>query len=253
MPTPRPTRPATGMAEAETSIEPARRVMPPIPAPTATSARPIGSTAATTVPNTTSRTSSATSRPMAAWPRVSSSALRNTASPPSSTRTPGTWMPETASESTVKAGLPISRSGTSRVTWAYPIRPSCGDGAGRERVGDRRDVVEPGDVGQHRLDVRRCVFEGRAVLGLEDDQGGALGRLGEVLVEQLPWRGRSGCPGRRSRRRRCRRRCGEEAARRPGRTPSSPWCATGASRWPWRWPRVNLFMVVPFGIVGGIR
>ena len=118
MPTPRPTSPATGMAETDTSIEPASRVMPPMPAPTATIERPIGMTAATTVPNTTSRTRSATRRPMPMWPEVSSSAFRNTASPPSSTRRPDTSVPETASESTVKAGLPISRSGTSRVSTA---------------------------------------------------------------------------------------------------------------------------------------
>ena len=70
MPTPRPTSPATGMAETDTSIEPASRVMPPMPAPTATIERPIGMTAATTVPNTTSRTSSATRRPMPVWLEV---------------------------------------------------------------------------------------------------------------------------------------------------------------------------------------
>ena len=64
-PTPRPTRPATGMAEADTSIVPAIRVMPPMPAPTATIARPMGTSAATSVPNTTSRTRSATRSPIA--------------------------------------------------------------------------------------------------------------------------------------------------------------------------------------------
>ena len=94
-----------------------------MPAPTATTARPIGTTAATSVPKTTTRTRSATSSPMPTWP-VSSSALRNTASPPSSTSSPGTSTPDTASESTVNAGLPSSRCGASRVASANPIRPS---------------------------------------------------------------------------------------------------------------------------------
>jgi hypothetical protein len=106
------------MAEADTSIEPASRVMPPMPAPTAMTERPIGMIAETTVPNTTSSTRSATRRPMPVWPEVFSSAFRNTASPPSSTRRPETSVPETALESTVKAGFPMSRSGTSRVSWA---------------------------------------------------------------------------------------------------------------------------------------
>ena len=61
---------------------------------------------------------------MAVWLLFSSAALRKTASPPSSTRTPSASVPETASDSTANAGLPISRSGTSRVSTAYPIRPS---------------------------------------------------------------------------------------------------------------------------------
>ena len=110
--------PATEIAEVETSMVPASRVMPPIPAPTATSERPRGSTAATRVPNTTSSTSRATSSPMAVWLLCSSAALRKTASPPSSTRTPSACMPETASDRTAKAGLPISRSGTSSTSTA---------------------------------------------------------------------------------------------------------------------------------------
>ena len=112
------------MADTETSIAPASSVMPPMPAPTATRERAMGRTAATSVPNTTSRTTRATSRPTAMWLLLSSGALRKTASPPSSTRRPSAPIPETSSDRTPKAGLPISRSGTSRVSTAYPIRPS---------------------------------------------------------------------------------------------------------------------------------
>jgi hypothetical protein len=53
------------MADSDTRVAPASSMMPPIPVPTDTSARPIGTIAATSVPKTTSSTSSATSRPMA--------------------------------------------------------------------------------------------------------------------------------------------------------------------------------------------
>ena len=86
---------------------------------------------------------------------VSSSALRKTASPPSST-----WRPERRSprrparESTVNAGLPSSRSGRVEGEHGVPDPAVLRDGAGRERVGDRHDVVGAGDVGQDRVDRR---------------------------------------------------------------------------------------------------
>ncbi len=172
------------MAEADTSIVLASSVMAPMPAPTATIARPIGTMAATMVPNTTSRTSSATRSPIPAWP-VSSSALRNTASPPSSTCSPGTSTPETAFESTVNAGLPSSRCGASRVISAYPIRPSA------EIVPAANGSLTDATWSRVATSVRTASTSARwlssvlAVLGREDDQGLALGRLGEALVEQV--------------------------------------------------------------------
>ena len=109
-------------------------------------------------------------------------------------------MPVTPSESVANAGLPISRSGTSRVSTAYADAAVVGDGAGPERVGDRRDVVERLDLLEHRGDVAPVLVEGGAVRGLEHDERRALGGVGEVVGRPGPSRGRSGCPARRSRR-----------------------------------------------------
>ena len=87
--------------------------------------------------------------------------------------------------------------------------------------------------------------ERRAVLGLEDDQGRALGRLGEVLVEQLHGAGALAA-GRREV-------VGEGAATAGGQEEHGPRTRTqaamvrqGCLALAIAMPRVNLSMVLPF-------
>ena len=118
MPTPSPTIPAMGIADGETSMMLASTKMPPMPAPTATSARPIGTTAATTVPKATSSTSSAIRMPTPSNGEVSSGASRKTASPPSSTRRSAVFDASTSSVRGTKPPLPSSAGVSSRVSVA---------------------------------------------------------------------------------------------------------------------------------------
>ncbi len=118
MPTPSPTIPAIGIADGETSMTLASRKMPPMPAPTATRARPIGTRAATTVPNATSSTSSAIRMPTPSNGEVSSGALRKTASPPSSTRRSAVFDASTSSVRGTKDPLPSSDGVASKVSAA---------------------------------------------------------------------------------------------------------------------------------------
>ena len=59
------------------------------------------------------------------------------------------------------------------------------DGAGREGVCDVHDMVGPGHVGQDRVDGLLLTLQRLAVVDREDDEGCGLGRLGELVLEQL--------------------------------------------------------------------
>ena len=90
----------------------------------------------------------------------------------------------TSSVRGTKHPLPSSAGVSSRVSVAYPIRPSLRDGPGREGVGDGHDMVGPGHVGQDRVDGLLLVLQRLAVVDREDDESRGLGRLGELVLEQ---------------------------------------------------------------------
>ena len=159
--------------------------MAPMPAPTATIARPIGTIGGDERSEHDHQDEQRDQEPDRPCAPVSSSALRNTASPPSSTCSPGTSTPDTAFESTVNAGLPISRCGASRVISAYPIRPSSETvPAANGSLTDATWSKVATSVSTASTSVR-WLSSVVAVLGREDDQDLALGRLGEALVEQV--------------------------------------------------------------------
>ena len=184
MPTPRPTMPAIGIADGETSMAPASRRMPPMPTATATRARPIGTSAATTVPNATSSTSSAIRMPTPSSGDVSSGALRNTASPPSSTRRSAVF--DAVDQLGEGHEAPLAQLGRCLVEGErrVPDPAVLRDGPGREGVGHGHDVVGPGHVGQDGVDGLLLVLQRPAVVDREDDESRGPGRLGELVLEQ---------------------------------------------------------------------
>jgi hypothetical protein len=111
-------------AALETSIALASSVMPLRPTATATRVRAIGTRAATSVPNATTSTTSAASRPAASVPDVSPGALMNAASPPTSAAMPLSRAGASASATAAGGSGPSSVDGRSKVIWAKPMRPS---------------------------------------------------------------------------------------------------------------------------------
>ena len=182
-----PDQAATGMAETDTSIALASTVMPPMPAPTATSESPIGRTRGHDGAEHDQQDEERDQEADADVAGVVVPALRKTASPPSSTRTP----------SAVHAGDARRRA---RRTPACPSRARGRRGsARRSRCGRRARPCRP-RTGRRRTrrgrgsatsveHARRPRRGGSASVvpssACEDDEGRALGGLGEVLVEQL--------------------------------------------------------------------
>ena len=153
-------------------MTPASSVMPPMPAPTATRARPIGTTAATKVPNTTSRTSSATRRPMPTWPELLVLGVEEHGV--AAELDPDVRAPSDAGDGVREDGeRRLAHLALRHVEGQLGVPDAAvrRDRAGRERVGDRRDVVEVGDLGQHGGDVGLVALEGGAVLGLRRRPG----------------------------------------------------------------------------------
>ena len=160
--------------------------MPPRPAATATSASAIGTRAATTVPNATTSTTSAASRPTASVPEVSVSALMNTASPPSSAVTPAARAGSIASASAASGcRTEVGRRQVER-DLGEADAPVGRDGAGRERIGHRGDVLDLGDPRQRGLDGRPVVAEPFPLDGGEHGHGAAARRLRGSAPRAVP-------------------------------------------------------------------
>ena len=123
MPTPSPINAPKVGAAVEMSSAPASSATLLIPTATPTSARTIGTSAATRVPKTTTRMTSATSTPNPSLPD-DFSPLSIAASPPSSAVSPSARAGSRASTIAAAAGRPSSVDGTSRVISAYATRPS---------------------------------------------------------------------------------------------------------------------------------